>query len=165
MNYKEKIRNLIRLYRWIGIDNKRKMKDFVRFNLGFWNNESEEYYSKGVQHTLNNDVYQKTSMYREYRRRYEKTYRQKHKASRSADVTICNYKKKYGDSWIDHYRHYLSKKERKMNYIPMVLSWCTSYKEEVQELYDLIKTNPLDVSQLKHEYKKLTGKTFYNKRD
>jgi hypothetical protein len=47
-----------------------------------------------------------------------------------------------------------------MNYNPMFLSWCTSYKQEVNELAELIDGNPSDVKQLRSEYIQLTGKRY-----
>lgn len=40
------------------------------------------------------------------------------------------------------------------------LSWCKSYKEEVNEFRELIESGPSDVKQLKEEYKQLAGKAF-----
>ncbi len=45
-------------------------------------------------------------------------------------------------------------------YIPTVLSWCTSYEQEVAELQELIESNPADVKLLKKEYQQLTGKRY-----
>lgn len=165
MTYKEKIRNLIRLARFVATSNRKSYKEFVKFNLGFWNANTEAYYTSAILYTYANDTYQKSDKYREYRREYERSYRKRNKASRSADVIISTYKKKYGDDWMNWYKLYLEKKKRKETYVPMFLPWCKTYDEEVQELYDLIKANPLDVTQLKQDYKKLTGKNFYSKRD
>lgn len=49
-------------------------------------------------------------------------------------------------------------------YKPMFLSWCTSYKEEVDEFRELILGNPADVALLKQEYYRLTGKQFRRKK-
>ena len=40
------------------------------------------------------------------------------------------------------------------------LSWCKSYKQEVQEFEHLIAGNPEDVELLKHEYYELTGEEY-----
>lgn len=46
------------------------------------------------------------------------------------------------------------------HYIPMFLSWCTSYEMEVQEFEELIDGKPSDEKQLRKEYKELTGKRY-----
>jgi hypothetical protein len=52
-----------------------------------------------------------------------------------------------------------------MDYKPMFLSWCKSYKEEVAKMRSLILAGPADVKLLKQEYMRLTGKAFRRKKD
>lgn len=48
-------------------------------------------------------------------------------------------------------------------YTPKFLSWCKSLEQETKELRGLILGNPVDVAQLKQEYRELTGKQFRRK--
>ena len=114
MDYKEKIRSLIRLYRCIGTNTK-QMKCFVVLNLGSWNQHIETYYKKAVTYTLSADNYQKTNKYKRYKKNYFRKYRSENRSKRNEDAIKCIYKKKYGDNWKAMYRQYLVKKDARMS--------------------------------------------------
>jgi hypothetical protein len=113
MTYKEKIRNLIRLFRYADIGNQKEMKDFVKESLGEWNYYLEGIYEKQRDYTQINDGYQKTSNYTKYRRSYEKEYRDNNRDSVNAKSIKCIYKKKYKDDWEFYFNRYLTKRDLK----------------------------------------------------
>lgn len=51
-------------------------------------------------------------------------------------------------------------KEVTMSYEAKFLSWCKSYRQEVQTMVQLIQGNPADVELLKQEYEQLTGEEY-----
>jgi hypothetical protein len=56
-------------------------------------------------------------------------------------------------------------KHEKQGYHPRFLMWATSYKNEVEEMRELILGEPADVKLLKEEYQELTGKRFRRRKD
>lgn len=110
MDYKQKIRSLVRLYRCIGT-NKFKMKSFVAINLGSWNQHIEQYYKKAVTNTQALDFYQKTNKYKKYKKNYFRKYQSENRTKRNEDAIRCIYKKKYGDKWEQMFQLYLQKRD------------------------------------------------------
>lgn len=110
MNYKQKIKSLIRLYRCIGT-NQRRMKSFVIINLGSWNQHLDKYYRRATIMTYALDFYQKGSKYKNYKKNYFRKYNAENRTKRNEDATKCIYKKKYGDNWEEMFKLYLQKRD------------------------------------------------------
>jgi hypothetical protein len=59
----------------------------------------------------------------------------------------------------------IAKRHEEQGYSPMFLSWAKSYKDEVEQMRELILGYPADVDLLKREYEQLTGKRFRRRKD
>ena len=110
--YKEKIRDTIRTLRKHE-RNKKKWKSLAKKEIGYWNQYLEKYYKKAIIHTQLNDVSQKTSKYKEYRRKYEADYRNKYRVLHNYKSIKSIYKKKFGKKFQSHLDKYCE--ERKFN--------------------------------------------------
>jgi hypothetical protein len=130
MEYKKKIRTLIRIYRESLTLKQRVsglMKKRVKEALGYWNGSTEEYYNQAIVITATNDngywrEYQKRQIYRDYRNEYEVDYREENRLKWNYKSIKSVYKKKYGK-----------------NYLPRLWSYCSDRGIEQIYIDDIIK--------------------------
>ena len=92
MTYKEKIANLILLYKAAHMGNQKQMKKFVCENIGIWNSRLDKIYKKQVKHS------------HVVKHRWKDIDKSNEKQNR------YYYKKKYGDNWKVHFDIYMVRK-------------------------------------------------------
>ena len=91
MTYEEEIANLIRLYKSENMGNIKRMKKFVSYNLGVWDDTIEKIYKRQV----------------------TKSYEQQNKEKVNEKHARKYLKKKYGDDWELYFNIYTVRKELK----------------------------------------------------